>query len=77
MKKYCTLNKGNRKTCSLVNHGRDCENKKITTEDNQYSQFYSSGTEARLFPPLYIVYSEVEVNAAISLALLENGVRLS
>lgn len=76
MKSYCTQNKGNCGTCSLVNHGRDCKNKIVTPEDNIFSQYYGPGTEARLFPPLYIVYSEVEVSAAISLALLMNEVRL-
>lgn len=77
MKSYCTQNKSNCGTCSLVNHGRDCENKPVTPEDNHLSRFYGPGTKACLFTPNWIAYSEVEMQAAISLALFESGVKLS
>jgi hypothetical protein len=76
MKAYCTQNKGNCSTCALVSHGRDCRNKIIVPEDNDLSQFYGPGSKAREFPAGWVVYSEIELQAAISKALLANGARL-
>lgn len=76
MKSHCTQNKGNCSICSLVNHSRDCKNKPVTPEDNHLSQYYGSGSKAQEFPAGYVVYSEIELQAAISRALLANGVRL-
>ena len=39
MKTYCTQNKGDCKTCSLVNYGRDCRNNPVeagTPDDVMY-----------------------------------------
>jgi hypothetical protein len=38
LKTYCTQNDGDCETCSLVNYGKDCKNKKIEEEEGNEEQ---------------------------------------
>jgi hypothetical protein len=46
MKDYCTQNKGDCSTCSLVNYNRDCHNNPIVIKDNYIRIRISSDLKA-------------------------------